>query len=134
MVMTNEDNEFLIETLHVKPANVAMQNMIESTIQVFQESTLDCHIEAMVEAKFVSFLESGNHKTGKSKRTHVYQAVEKTVHGVVTGGAVHRVIHMKVDRLIKSQDFVEHIISNATPVKANIGRERSHDEVRILRL
>lgn len=54
---TNADVEFLMETNYVIPVHADMQRTIESALHVFQEATMDCCMEMMVEAKVFSILE-----------------------------------------------------------------------------
>lgn len=57
--------------------------MIESAVPVFQYTTLDCHIEAMVKTKVVTLLEPPIMKQSRRKKSAVYLAVENVVRRVV---------------------------------------------------
>lgn len=77
MPATSEDDEFLVETEDVIPAHVEMQRMTGSFLHVFEETTLDRHIQPMVETKLVSLLETANNRPSNGGKTPFYQAVEK---------------------------------------------------------
>lgn len=74
-----EDNRFLAETEDVSHTHAEMQRMIDSAFTVFQEVTLDPHIEAMVETTDFSLFQVANHEAAKNKKTPVHHAGENTV-------------------------------------------------------
>lgn len=55
MTVTDKDEELLIETEDVRIMHVEMQRMVESTLHVFQETTLERRIEGTIKTIFVSF-------------------------------------------------------------------------------
>lgn len=65
MPVTYEGCWFLIGTKDVRPAHVKMQRTIESNLHVFQETTLDPRIEAMIETKVVYLHETAKHEAAK---------------------------------------------------------------------
>lgn len=58
MPVTKESDEFISENDEVRLMHFEMQRMIESSLQVLQESALDCGIEAKAKANVVSLLEA----------------------------------------------------------------------------
>lgn len=75
MPMTEQDDEFLTEHEDVRSTHICLQRMIESALNVFHETTMVRRMEAMVEAKVVSFSENANLEASKGKKTPVYQDV-----------------------------------------------------------
>lgn len=65
MLVSYEHHDFLMETKDVKPVHVEMQRMVESALHVLQETTLACHIEAMIETEIASLLDTANHEAAK---------------------------------------------------------------------
>lgn len=106
---TDEDDEFIVESEDMSPAHAEIKRMIESPFHVFQEAILNHRIEAMIETKVVSLLETFNHETARGEKMSVEQAVERVGHRVVARCAVIEVIHMKDDNLSELQDFIQHL-------------------------
>lgn len=86
--------------------------MIEAALHVFQETTLVRCIETIVEIKVLRFLETVNCKAVKGKQPLVYEPVERAVRRFVALGAINEAIHMKINNLAESEDFVQHFTLN----------------------
>lgn len=67
ITVIDEEDEFLMETRHLRPAHVDMQRMIESALQVSQITTLDRHIKALIKTKAVSLLGTAKHEAAEAK-------------------------------------------------------------------
>lgn len=83
MPVTDEDEEFLMETEDMRPTHVGIQRMIGAALHVFEETTSVRRIEGIINTKVISLLETANHKGCRGQKTLVYQAVEKFVRRVV---------------------------------------------------
>lgn len=70
--------------------------MIESALQVFEETTTERRMEAIMETEVVNLIETANHEAAKGEQTPFYQASENVVRRAVTWVAVNDVIHTKV--------------------------------------
>lgn len=109
---TDEDDDCLIETEDERPMYVVVQLVMKLDLHVFQETTLGRRIETIVETKVASSLETASHEGVKREGKNLYQAVDKIVHRVVARSAINEVIHMKVDKLVELQEYVQHLTSN----------------------
>lgn len=94
-----KEDESLIQAEEGKAVHIKFQRMIKLLLYVFKETTVDRHIETLVETKIVSLLEIVNHEVAKDQKTTVYQNVETVVRQVVARGAVNVVVPMKVNNL-----------------------------------
>lgn len=106
--VTDKDDEFLMETEDVRQKHVGMQHIIEATLHILQETTLERHTDEMLETIVVSLLEVADHKDATGEMASLYEAVKKVVHRVIVHGAVNEFIHMRIDNLSKLQEFVQH--------------------------
>lgn len=71
MPVTDEDYVFLMKTNDLISTHVDLKRMIEPALYVFQETTLDCCIEARVETQVVSSLETTKREVAKGKKTPI---------------------------------------------------------------
>lgn len=102
----------LVKRLDKRPTHLKMLRAIESALHVFQEANLNRRIEAMVETKVVSFLESGDREAVKYEETPVHQVVKNVVLRAFPRGIFNENMHMKVDNLSDSQDYVQQFMLN----------------------
>lgn len=76
MPAADEEGKFLMILEDVRPTHVEMQGMMESSLHVFEKTTMNCHMEAMIETKVVCLLEYVDHEAAKDDRAPIYQAFE----------------------------------------------------------
>lgn len=104
MPVTNEVDKIPMETKYVRRTHTKMQHIIQWTLHVFQDATLDYRIVAIAEAEGVSLLETKTYKSSRGKKNFCFLVVENFIRLVVTQGAVKEAIRMKVDDLAESRD------------------------------
>lgn len=80
--------------------------MIESALRVFQETTLDRRIKAMVETKVIGLHKFAKREASNVNKTSVDQAVQNVVRRVDTQSIIKEIIDRKVDSLAEIENFV----------------------------
>lgn len=69
VLLTDEDDNFLMAHGHIRPASVQMQRIIVSASKVFEETTLERRIGALERTKVNSLLETVSQKAFKGEQT-----------------------------------------------------------------
>lgn len=83
MTVTDEGDEFSVETGDVTRNNVEIQRMIWSAFHIFQGITVKRRMQPMVETEAVNFFPNVNQEASKGKKRLFYKAVRKVVSRVV---------------------------------------------------
>lgn len=89
MLMTDENNDFLKAAGYMSPIHVEMQCIIELILYVFQESTFDRQVKAMIKTQGLSLLETADYDAGKGVKSSIHRAIWKVVHQIVAPSVVY---------------------------------------------
>lgn len=73
---------------------------------------MDLCFEGMVKNRVISLFKAARGKAANREKLLLYPAVEKVVPRNVSKCPVNEIIHMKVGRLVESQNFVQHLTTN----------------------
>lgn len=92
VLTTDENDEFLMEPKDVRPSYVEVRRMIESALQIFEETTLERRNDTMMEIKVASLFEIATQEATKLGKIIDYLDVEKMARGADSEGAVKKVI------------------------------------------
>lgn len=60
----------------LRPTHVEVQRIVESALQIFENSTLERCYAAILEAELVSLLETANQEPAKREKDPVYRVME----------------------------------------------------------
>lgn len=83
--------------------------MIVSVLHVFHETTLKRRIDAMLETRVISLLETANFEATKSEKTTVYYGFKKIIHPFTARSAIDEATYRMVNKLAESLEFVQHL-------------------------
>lgn len=105
MLMTYEDDKFIMEAEEVRPERIEMQRMTKWGLQVLQDTTMDRRMEAIVETRVVSLFENSNQDAAKSKKP-CWPSFWKGLTPSPHSDAVNETFLIMVQIFAELQDFV----------------------------